>query len=42
MVVILLAIPFHKGSAAFALMVGLHSGGMHVSQQKRILGSSFS
>jgi zinc transporter 1/2/3 len=36
-VVILLAILFHKGSAAFALMVGLHSGGMSVAQQKKIL-----
>lgn len=37
-VVILLAILFHKGSAAFALMVSLHNAGMGVARQKRILG----
>lgn len=37
-VVILLAILFHKGSAAFALMVSLHNAGMGAARQKRILG----
>lgn len=37
-VVILLAILFHKGSAAFALMVSLHSAGVRGSRQKGILG----
>jgi zinc transporter 1/2/3 len=37
-IVILLAILFHKGSAAFALMVSLHSAGVRPARQKRILG----
>lgn len=37
-VVILLAILFHKGSAAFALMVSLHNAGLDAARQKRILG----
>jgi len=36
-VVILLAILFHKGSAAFALMVSLGANGIGVGRQKRIL-----
>lgn len=36
-VVILLAILFHKGSAAFALMVSLHGGGVGEKRQKLIL-----
>ncbi len=36
-VVILLAILFHKGSAAFALMVSLHNAGMDAARQKKIL-----
>ncbi len=36
-VVILLAILSHKGSAAFALMVSLHTGGFSSVRQKRIL-----
>jgi len=36
-VVILLAILCHKGSAAFALMVSLHSSGVGVARQKGIL-----
>ena len=38
-VVILLAILFHKGSAAFALMVGLHHAGVETTRQKGILGA---
>ena len=37
-VVILLAIVFHKGSAAFALMVSLHNAGVRGLRQKGILG----
>lgn len=37
-IVILLAILFHKGSAAFALMVSLHSAGVEATRQKRMLG----
>jgi zinc transporter 1/2/3 len=37
-VVILLAILFHKGSAAFALMVSLHHAGVEAGRQKRTLG----
>ena len=36
-VVILLAILFHKGSAAFALMVSLHTAGTSPGRQKRVL-----
>ena len=36
-VVILLAIVFHKGSAAFALMVSLHNAGVPDARKKRIL-----
>ena len=36
-IVILLAILFHKGSAAFALMVSLHTAGTGPRQQKKIL-----
>jgi zinc transporter 1/2/3 len=36
-IVILLAILFHKGSAAFALMVSLHNAGVGAPRQKRIL-----
>jgi zinc transporter 1/2/3 len=36
-IVILLAILFHKGSAAFALMVSLHNAGVPSARQKRIL-----
>ncbi len=37
-IVILMAILFHKGSAAFALMVSLHNAGMDAARQKKILG----
>ena len=36
-IVILLAILFHKGSAAFALMVSLHTAGTGPRRQRRIL-----
>jgi len=36
-IVILLAILFHKGSAAFALMVSLHGSGVGTARQKGIL-----